>query len=121
LQKSIDGGDNLVLHRNVFNHLVRPLLVSHKNDWDNFSFDEQLSFPASGVFEDCQRLCVLDVDCMQFRCASGKCWLSKNIRLGRPESPEFELESGWMIDRIEKLVDTSPCERSSDNAFAFVS
>jgi hypothetical protein len=98
----------------VFDVVVAPYLESLVDNWDNLSGDELADFPDTFAVEDCRQLCEEDLDCMQFRYAPGKCWVSKDIQLGKPENPDLEVASGWMVRRIQTLSGASTCERSAD-------
>ncbi|KAI1988294.1 hypothetical protein LOZ54_003277 [Ophidiomyces ophidiicola] len=87
--------DSPLLHSNVFNELILPGLSSERDNWDNFSKDNQ---DASSQ-EDCKQKCVSDSTCLQYSFRLGKCFTAKTAHKGAAKEG---FKSGWVADRIRK-------------------
>ncbi|KAH8817315.1 hypothetical protein F5884DRAFT_722339 [Xylogone sp. PMI_703] len=94
---------------NVFNDLIRPHLRSHLTNWDNRA-SENTHFLLNQSFEDCQQLCSDDQACTQFRFWQSECQLSSKIILGASTEPQYRIDSGWMLDRIDKSTAAMQCK-----------
>ncbi|KAL3444337.1 hypothetical protein BJX65DRAFT_173188 [Aspergillus insuetus] len=100
--------DAVLLHRDVFQWYVYDAIESEKDDWDNFSSDNESEsshrdLPAT--FDDCSRKCSLITDCLQFSFSGTGCLTSTTVvggihRLG--------YSSGWMTTRIKALLKNAP-------------
>ncbi|KAL3457950.1 hypothetical protein BJX64DRAFT_302287 [Aspergillus heterothallicus] len=99
-----------LLHFDIFDRLVYPLLSGKVEDWDNFSDGEEKALASEEGFETCRRYCEEDVRCVQFRLTLRKCTMSHSITLGWKEAPSMSSTSGWMMDRINWIRDTIRCE-----------
>lgn len=88
--------------------LVLPHLVPERDGWDNLSDNEERDEPATP--SQCQDICEAKSKCMQYRIADGKCTTSEKIKLGQPASDGTDVQSGFMMDRINEAVhDKWPC------------
>ena len=99
-----------LLHFDIFNHLIYPLLAPKSDDWDNFSQGKEKLLTSNEGFEDCKLLCEEDVQCMQFRFTPKKCTLSHAITLGWKADPSINTTSGWMMERITQIKARVRCE-----------
>ena len=120
-----------ILHADVFDHFVAPILVEKLEGWDNFSEDHtyrpmedykpgdhdnktwldnpEVERHAHRSFDDCKAACRALPDCLQFYHKGKQCNINKKIRLGW-EVPGENVTSGWMLDRIEALrKEAEPC------------
>lgn len=88
-----------LLHRDVFNALIRPKLSHRLENWDNGRGHEK---PCDTVSE-CEELCVADETCVQFRYASGQCRLANRVILGVSTESKFGITSGWLLQRVDRL------------------
>jgi hypothetical protein len=100
-----------LLHFDIFNNLINPLLSTKIDDWDNFSDGEEKALTADEGFEDCKRICEADVQCMQFRFTPRKCTISHSIILGWKADSSMNSISGWMIERISRAKASVQCQR----------
>lgn len=99
-----------LLHIDIFNHLIYPLLATKIDDWDNFSHGEEKVLTTNEGFEDCKLLCKEDVQCMQFRFTPKKCTISHAVTLGWKADPSINSTSGWMMERITQIKASVRCE-----------
>ncbi|KAL4941639.1 hypothetical protein BDV06DRAFT_177909 [Aspergillus oleicola] len=99
-------GSRPLLHSDVFKELIFPELSSVRDNWDNLSDQEQ---PTLITFQECQSYCEGAVGCVQFVMRDGKCYTGATPRLG---SKNLSVRSGWMINKIEEMVEQAPkCPR----------
>jgi hypothetical protein len=117
------NGKIKLLHRDVFKEYILPKLSAKINDWDNLSMDVEPE--NSGPFDMCRLICESKSDCLQFSYAAGKCSTSTQVTLGESaktrcveystaaskcirwqEGGQFagSIQSGWMMDRLERYV-----------------
>jgi hypothetical protein len=94
-----------LLHRDVFNALIRPRLSLRLENWDNGRGYEQ----ACDTVSECETLCMAEETCVQFRYASGQCRLSSRVRLGVPTTPKFGITSGWLVQRVDRVYGGLRC------------
>ena len=115
-----------ILHRDLFNAFVHPLIKSERQDWDNLSGDriltestERLAGVEVNAFksiDNCRIACKAKPECVQYSYGPGVCNLGFVIRLGGgsgndPDSSANGLISGWMNGRIEYFKKTmEPCK-----------
>ncbi|PKX96213.1 glycosyltransferase family 31 protein [Aspergillus novofumigatus IBT 16806] len=88
--------NSVILHSDVFRHLVHPQFKPLQPDWDNLS-DEEHDIGAAS----CQELCASEPECLQYSYEAGKCRTSKKAKIGVPKTG---VSSGWMTDRIDAVV-----------------
>ena len=111
--------DDAVLHRDVYEHFVKPMITLRKA-WDNVSKDVVITsdsedrtegeLEASRDASACQNLCSAMQDCMQYTYLPGTCRLGNVVRLGHEDVAYPEKVSGWMQDRIEAFEQSlDPC------------
>lgn len=94
-----------LLHRDVFNALIRPRLSHRLENWDNGRGYEQ----DCNTVPDCEALCMADNTCVQFRYASGQCRLSSRVRFGVSTESKFGITSGWLLQRIDRVYSGLQC------------
>lgn len=78
-------------------------------NWDNRASDET-DVTAGKTYEDCRQLCMNTLNCIQFRFSPGKCRLSRNLVLGTTSEPQHRMDSGWILDRVDKIAARMHCE-----------
>ncbi|KMK58371.1 Glycoprotein-N-acetylgalactosamine 3-beta-galactosyltransferase 1-A [Aspergillus fumigatus Z5] len=103
-QRWIANMQGPLLHFDIFNHLIYPLLATKIVDWDNFSDGEEKFLTPNEGFEDCKLHCEEDMHCMQFRFTPKKCTLSHSITLGWKADRSMDSMSGWMMERITQAI-----------------
>lgn len=111
-QRWIANMQGPLLHFDIFNHLIYPLLATKIVDWDNFSDGEEKFLTSNEGFEDCKLHCEEDMHCMQFRFTPKKCTLSHSITLGWKADRSMDSMSGWMMERITQAIARVRCEGS---------
>lgn len=95
------SGKTLLLHSEIFKEKIHPSLPPHRTNWDNLASDEKAhDIP----FEDCEAICDSIPDCVQFALKSGRCFTGNRPRLGVSVRAD-DVQSGWMLGRIQKVVD----------------
>lgn len=118
----LDGLAPPILHRDIFDYFVSPLIQKPLADWDNMSKDRILKGRQGGDGEEdedpeyeyeeeqvahtsyaaCRKACEVNGGCMGYSYSPGECGLSWTIRLGVQAKKAELMRSGWMIDRIEE-------------------
>ncbi|XP_748338.2 glycosyltransferase family 31 protein [Aspergillus fumigatus Af293] len=111
-QRWIANMQGPLLHFDIFNHLIYPLLATKIVDWDNFSDGEEKFLTPNEGFADCKLHCEEDMHCMQFRFTPKKCTLSHSITLGWKADRSMDSMSGWMMERITQAIASVRCEGS---------
>lgn len=111
-QRWIANMQGPLLHFDIFNHLIYPLLATKIVDWDNFSDGEEKFLTPNEGFEDCKLHCEEDMHYMQFRFTPKKCTLSHSITLGWKADRSMDSMSGWMMERITQAIASVRCEGS---------
>lgn len=111
-QERSEGNARPATYADVFDAFVVESLADEMDGWDNMSTDEEIT-PKNDVdqmsegqklavesFEGCEKACEEMQGCFQFSFdkRSGKCGLSRSIRLGKKKAT---IKSGWMLSRIE--------------------
>ncbi|BCS22831.1 glycosyltransferase family 31 protein [Aspergillus puulaauensis] len=105
-QRRLAKGSKPLLHSDVFKELIFPELSNVRDGWDNLSDKEQSS---ASTFQECQSYCEKSTDCVQFVMRGGKCYTGATPRLGSSSS---DARSGWVINKIQKMVKQAPkCAR----------
>ncbi|KAL4918627.1 hypothetical protein BDW62DRAFT_181253 [Aspergillus aurantiobrunneus] len=95
-----------LLHSDVFKELILPELSNVRDNWDNLCDKQQ---PSLSTFYECQSYCEKTAECVQFVMRSGTCYTGGSPRLGSRSS---DARSGWVINKIENMVDQAPiCAR----------
>ncbi|KAL5334816.1 hypothetical protein BJX70DRAFT_345468 [Aspergillus crustosus] len=92
----------VLLHSDVFQELIYPELSNMRDGWDNLSDQEQ---PALTTFHECKSYCEDEAKCVQFVIRDGVCYTGNTPRLGSSNS---EARSGWVIKKIESMVNQAP-------------
>ncbi|KLJ11168.1 hypothetical protein EMPG_13551 [Blastomyces silverae] len=104
--RSEKNGNTLLLHRDVFQQLIKPGFSKLEQDWDNESAD--IIKDVGNDAKDCAQRCVDDVECLQYSHEPGNCRTSKLVK-GGVRKPG--VVSGWMVERIDQAVMTlGSCE-----------
>lgn len=111
-QRWIANMQGPLVHFDIFNHLIYPLLATKIVDWDNFSDGEEKFLTPNEGFEDCKLHCEEDMHYMQFRFTPKKCTLSHSITLGWKADRSMDSMSGWMMERITQAIASVRCEGS---------
>ncbi|KAL2809223.1 hypothetical protein BJX63DRAFT_445410 [Aspergillus granulosus] len=99
-----------LLHFDIFNRLVYPLLAPRIDDWDNFSDGEEKLLTTDEGFEHCKQHCEEDAQCVQFRFTPKKCIMSRSVTLGWKADPSMNSVSGWMMGRINQIKASVQCK-----------
>ncbi|KAL3470950.1 hypothetical protein BJX99DRAFT_238396 [Aspergillus californicus] len=92
----------VLLHSNVFKELIFPELSNVRDSWDNLCDQEQQTI---STFHECQSYCESVAGCVQFVMRGGTCYTGGSPRLGTSNS---DARSGWVINKIENMVDQAP-------------
>ncbi|KIA75921.1 hypothetical protein HK57_00282 [Aspergillus ustus] len=96
----------ILLHSDVFKELIYPELSNVRDSWDNLCDQEQ---PTLSTFQECQEYCEDTTGCVQFVMRGGTCYTGSTPRLGSSNS---DARSGWLIKKIENMLDQAPkCSR----------
>ncbi|KAL2869416.1 uncharacterized protein BJX67DRAFT_378972 [Aspergillus lucknowensis] len=96
--------DSVLLHRDVFQWHVYDVITSKKDDWDNFSSDNESERNAGDsptTAGECARKCSLLTDCLQFSFSEKGCLTSMKVA-GGVHRPGYS--SGWITMRIKALL-----------------
>lgn len=100
---SLAKGNKPLRHRDLLEQYVLPRIQRPRPTWDNRSGDLRNSDTTSLM--ECESLCEQDADCLQYAMQpNGHCKTASTAVLGQPSDT---VESGWMIRRIQKLLDNS--------------
>ncbi|EOD45739.1 putative glycosyltransferase family 31 protein [Neofusicoccum parvum UCRNP2] len=114
-------GAEVVRYKDVFAGFVGPYLVAERDEWDNFADEEHYSSsgePGGGAgladaekrrrpwfsADACRSACVGEERCLQWRYADGDCYHGSEVKRGHRVKYEFRMRSGWMMERIERLM-----------------
>ncbi|GME29162.1 hypothetical protein LQ340_003338 [Neofusicoccum parvum] len=114
-------GAEVVRHRDVFAGFVGPYLVAERDEWDNFADGEHYSSrtePGGGAgladaerrrrpwfsADACRSACVGEERCLQWRYIDGDCYHGSEVKRGHRVKYEVRMRSGWMMERIERLM-----------------
>ncbi|KAK2630529.1 hypothetical protein QTJ16_001349 [Diplocarpon rosae] len=110
--------------RDIFEDLLLPLLPKSTQElrveWDNFSKDKHYSSsqePHVGETlsdaerrgkpwfnrDACQRACLEQNTCLQWRYADDNCYLGESISKGLPIESGIKMTSGWIRERIDEM------------------
>ncbi|RHZ56579.1 glycosyltransferase family 31 protein [Aspergillus thermomutatus] len=89
--------NSVILHSDVFRHLIHPQLKPLQENWDNLSEEEQVTESLTS----CGALCASKHECLQYSYESGKCRISKTAKRGVKKAG---VASGWMTDRIDTVA-----------------
>jgi hypothetical protein len=118
---TIYQGSNRVRYSDVFEYFVTPHLnVAERAEWDNFAavktYSSSQELPAGEHFvpgdlstkpwfskEACQDACREWDQCLSWRYVDDACSLSHSASAGRRADSAMRMDSGWMIDRIQRL------------------
>lgn len=73
--------------------------------WDNDSSIGRKEIGYSSDLGDCLKHCEGDVGCLQCAIRQGRCYTFHLPRLGK-SAPG--VESGWLVERVEKMRATMP-------------
>lgn len=92
----------ILLHSEIFRERIYPEIPPSRENWDNLSGEEKAS---DVTFEECRKICGGIPSCSQFSFKDEKCYVGKGPRLGLPS---LNVRSGWMMDRIKKMMVEAP-------------
>ncbi|KAL1624387.1 hypothetical protein SLS56_007856 [Neofusicoccum ribis] len=114
-------GAEVVRYKDVFAGFVGPYLVAERDEWDNFADEEHYSSsgePGGGAgladaerrmrpwfsADACRSACVGEERCLQWRYADGDCYHGSEVKRGHRVKYVGRMRSGWMMERIERLM-----------------
>ncbi|EMC96054.1 hypothetical protein BAUCODRAFT_34821 [Baudoinia panamericana UAMH 10762] len=117
------GWDTPYLFRDVFEHYIERHISVNRTNWNNICQDQRFISESLAGAEDtnfydledyeqesvnsadaCAAACARkrEYECVQWMWSPGRCYLGKDIRLGRSDAPYDEhWTSGWMMDRVQ--------------------
>lgn len=114
-------------YRDIFRAFFQPTLEARKSEWDNYAAAKTLTSSQEGEealktlsaselaakpwysTEMCAKACEEWVECLSWRYADDSCSLDHTAAMGQRIDAGIRMESGWMLERIAKLEDTT-CE-----------
>jgi hypothetical protein len=82
----------------------------NRSDWDNFSSaltytdTTRTSSYAHSSPDTCRAACDIRAKCVQFVHEPNKCRLGTTVRFGEAVSSEKNMNSGWLLHRVEKFA-----------------
>ncbi|OJJ43668.1 hypothetical protein ASPZODRAFT_136122 [Penicilliopsis zonata CBS 506.65] len=106
-QKWFQNGHSLLLHSDVYHHIIRNETLADRDDWNNLSADKvstddgEVSMNSAA---ECAARCADDRNCLQYSYENGNCLTSRSALRG---SPHAGTRSGWMQERIDAAVQTA--------------
>jgi len=78
------------------------------DDWDNDSRVGGKDVALTDNMDDCQTHCENDRDCLQYSIREGHCHTFHLPRLGKPATGMHGVQSGWLVDRVERMRAAMP-------------
>jgi Fringe-like len=116
-----------ILHRDVFEGLILPLLraTSNLTDWDNGSSAHELTDKTASSsyghssFETCKYACDIRSKCVQYVHERNSCRMGTSVRVGEPKmgGDRGGLVSGWLAHRAKQLLADGPACAAGDAFF----
>ncbi|MCJ1320087.1 hypothetical protein MMC15_005424 [Xylographa vitiligo] len=138
-ERKAQGITTPILFMEIFNHFVKPSLLSTRTDWTNLSDDITYTPPSPedpersyngrtwaelGLVEraspetadNCKKACDADNDCFQWQHHDQECALHHSIRMGESKrATQSSWISGWKMDKIEKFqAEMGECKSGVD-------
>ena len=133
--KAKNGVKGRLRYKDLFERFAGPHMrrAARRSEWDNYaqakSFSSSYDPDASGETkkklsesemkakpwysaESCEKACVAWDQCLTWKYADDACSMDHTAAMGQRIDAGIRMESGWMLDRIEKLGDTK-CEALS--------
>ncbi|KAF2159490.1 glycosyltransferase family 31 protein [Zasmidium cellare ATCC 36951] len=97
-------------HKDVFDGYVLPRISKARLDWYNHADEDRGPVPS---LEVCADICEADAACLQYALSTDfRCLSSSKPNLGEYSRG---MESGWMVNRIEKWADKmEPCPKGAN-------
>ncbi|KAJ5239276.1 hypothetical protein N7468_003895 [Penicillium chermesinum] len=112
LQWFANDKHSLLLYSDLFKNLVRPMLESYAENWDNFAQTELKREGDNSPFTpyECAEQCALDVNCLQYRIDdSGRCSTTDQALRGRASAG---VKSGTMMWRVDaRIKERGKCQK----------
>lgn len=134
-ERHLARSNRYILFQDLFDHFVYPRLSDQRSEWDGLSHihGAVVDLP-SGLFEGkendlskedkrekiwdfCKKTCEEkgENECLQYQINKEECKIFKGVALGYklPETRDDreEIRSGWMMERIEKILKNITCEQ----------
>ncbi|RAL68150.1 hypothetical protein DID88_008860 [Monilinia fructigena] len=121
-------GKGRIRYRDIFKHFFEPTLVATRSEWDNYAASKSFSSSEdswSPEFKDitaaqrserpwaskenCKQACVDWDECLTWKYQDDDCHLSHTAAMGQKVNDGVYMESGWMLERIEKVLQKKEC------------
>ncbi|KAJ8066292.1 hypothetical protein OCU04_005372 [Sclerotinia nivalis] len=121
-------GKGRVRYRDVFKYFFAPRLVAARSEWDNYAATKSFSSTEDSYTpefkemtaaqrnarpwaskENCKKACVDWDQCLTWKYQDDNCHLSHLAAMGQRVNEGVYMESGWMIDRIGKVLEKKEC------------
>ncbi|APA09673.1 hypothetical protein sscle_05g044430 [Sclerotinia sclerotiorum 1980 UF-70] len=121
-------GKGRVRYRDVFKYFFAPTLVATRSEWDNYAAAKSFSSTEDSYTpefkeiteaqrdarpwaskENCRKACADWDQCLSWKYQDDDCHLSHMAAMGRRVNDGVYMESGWMVDRIKKIVEKKEC------------
>jgi hypothetical protein len=128
--KASTGRKGRMRYRDLFERFAGPHMrrAARRSEWDNYaqakSFSSSSDPDISGEgkkklsaseleskpwysSQACEKACVEWKECLTWKYADDACSMDHTAAMGQRIDAGIRMESGWMLDRIEKLEDTT--------------
>jgi hypothetical protein len=128
--KARTGRKGRMRYRDLFERFAGPHMrrAARRSEWDNYaqakSFSSSSDPDISGEgkkklsaseleskpwysSQACEKACVEWKECLTWKYADDACSMDHTAAMGQRIDAGIRMESGWMLDRIEKLQDTT--------------
>ncbi|KAI0871805.1 hypothetical protein GGS24DRAFT_491936 [Hypoxylon argillaceum] len=88
-------------HGDIFRHVIYPQMKDMKSEWDNLSLEKRSE---NASFLECREICENERGCVQFSLTAGTCRTSRVMKLGRRQQSDMQVDSGWIVERVESFM-----------------
>ncbi|KAB8304483.1 hypothetical protein EYC80_003874 [Monilinia laxa] len=121
-------GKGRIRYRDIFKYFFEPTLVATRSEWDNYAAVKSFSSSEdswSPEFKDitaaqkserpwvskenCKKACADWDECLTWKYQDDNCHLSHTAAMGQKVNDGVYMESGWMLERIEKVLQKKEC------------
>ncbi|KAF5871722.1 putative glycosyltransferase family 31 protein [Botrytis fragariae] len=121
-------GKGRIRYRDVFKHFFAPKLVAARSEWNNYASVKSFSSTKDSWSpdlkaltaaqknerpwaskENCKKACVDWDECLTWKYQDDDCHLSHTAAIGAKANEGVYMESGWMVDRIRKVLEKKEC------------
>ncbi|KAM3069288.1 hypothetical protein ACMFMG_010795 [Clarireedia jacksonii] len=123
-----NGAKGRIRYKDIYEYFFAPQLVETRTEWDNYASEKSFSSTTDSYSptwkdttaaqmaerpwaskEKCKQACVEWEQCLSWKYADDACSIAHTASMGQRIDAGIRMESGWMVDRIKKVLGEKEC------------